>query len=166
VPGTQLSEVQKNQKKTKKEMKKRCWTTQHRTVRSYSPDSPVCAPDSPVQGLRNSSLSGFSWLLWLKITRQSVRGAGRSSAPAAQRLSATSTSANGHMAHRTVRCPTPDSLVPHRKGNQPIKGFSASYCACTVHCPVHHRTVRYATRQKARIAFQMDLQRLLAALGL
>jgi hypothetical protein len=33
-------------------------------------------------------------------------------------------------------------------------------------CPMVHRTVRCATRQKARIAFQMDLQRLLAVLGL
>jgi hypothetical protein len=31
---------------------------------------------------------------------------------------------------------------------------------------VAHRTVRCATRQKARIAFLIDLQRLLAALGL
>jgi hypothetical protein len=37
-----------------------------------------------------------------------------------------------------------------------------SYCSC----PVVHRTVRCATRQKARIAFQLELQRLLAALGL
>jgi hypothetical protein len=29
-----------------------------------------------------------------------------------------------------------------------------------------HRTVRCTTRQKARIAFLLDLQRLLAALGL
>jgi hypothetical protein len=33
-------------------------------------------------------------------------------------------------------------------------------------CPVVHRTVRCATRQKARLAFQVGLQRLLAALGL
>jgi hypothetical protein len=33
-------------------------------------------------------------------------------------------------------------------------------------CPVAHRTVRCATRQKARLAFQVGLQRLLAALGL
>lgn len=36
------------------------------------------------------------------------------------------------------------------------------YCSCLV----VHRTVWCATRQKARIAFQFDLQRLLAALGL
>jgi hypothetical protein len=33
-------------------------------------------------------------------------------------------------------------------------------------CPVAHWTVRCATRQKARMAFQVCLQRLLAALGL
>jgi hypothetical protein len=33
-------------------------------------------------------------------------------------------------------------------------------------CPVAHRTVKCATRQKARMAFQVCLQRLLAALGL
>jgi hypothetical protein len=33
-------------------------------------------------------------------------------------------------------------------------------------CPVVHRTVRCATRQKARITFLLGLQRLLAALGL
>jgi hypothetical protein len=36
------------------------------------------------------------------------------------------------------------------------------YCSC----PVVHRTVWCATRQKVRIAFQFDLQWLLAALGL
>jgi hypothetical protein len=33
-------------------------------------------------------------------------------------------------------------------------------------CPIAQRTVRCATRKKARIAFHVDLQRLLAALGL
>jgi hypothetical protein len=33
-------------------------------------------------------------------------------------------------------------------------------------CPVVQWTVRCTTRQKARMAFQIDLQRLLAALGL
>jgi hypothetical protein len=36
------------------------------------------------------------------------------------------------------------------------------YCSC----PVVHRIVWCATRQKARIAFQVDLRRLLATLGL
>jgi hypothetical protein len=33
-------------------------------------------------------------------------------------------------------------------------------------CPVVHRTVRCTTRKKVGIAFQVGLQRLLAALGL
>jgi hypothetical protein len=33
-------------------------------------------------------------------------------------------------------------------------------------CPVVHRTIRCTTRQKASLAFQVGLQRLLAALGL
>jgi hypothetical protein len=33
-------------------------------------------------------------------------------------------------------------------------------------CPVVHRTVRCTTRQKARMVFQIDLQWLLAALGI
>jgi hypothetical protein len=37
---------------------------------------------------------------------------------------------------------------------------------CYSCCPVAHRTVRCATRQKTRIAFYVDLQRLLAALGI
>jgi hypothetical protein len=37
---------------------------------------------------------------------------------------------------------------------------------CYRSCPVVHRTVRCTTRQMARIAYQIDLQRLLAALGL
>jgi hypothetical protein len=37
---------------------------------------------------------------------------------------------------------------------------------CTGQCPVVHRTVRCATRQKARFAFLDCSQRLLAALGL
>jgi hypothetical protein len=37
---------------------------------------------------------------------------------------------------------------------------------CYSGCPVVHRTVRCATRQKARIAFLVGFQRLLGALGL
>jgi hypothetical protein len=37
---------------------------------------------------------------------------------------------------------------------------------CYSDCPVVHWTVRCTTRQKARLAFQVGLQRLLAALGL
>jgi hypothetical protein len=37
---------------------------------------------------------------------------------------------------------------------------------CYSDCPVVHRTVRCTTRQKARLAFQVGLQRLLVVLGL
>jgi hypothetical protein len=37
---------------------------------------------------------------------------------------------------------------------------------CYSDYPVVHRTVRCTTRQKARMAFQIDLQQLLATLGL
>jgi hypothetical protein len=49
-------------------------------------------------------------------------------------------------------------LCPMWKGITHRIGYSS--------CPVAHRTVRCATRQKARMAFQVCLQRLLAALGL
>jgi hypothetical protein len=50
------------------------------------------------------------------------------------------------------------SALPEKEGDRaPDKHYS---------CPVVHRTVRCATRQKARIAFQMELQWHLAALGL
>jgi hypothetical protein len=65
--------------------------------------------------------------------------------------------------HRTVSgAPTEPKVqrsgVPDKEGDQ----APDNYCSCLV----VHRTVRCATRQKARIAFQLDLQRLLAALGL
>jgi hypothetical protein len=50
------------------------------------------------------------------------------------------------------------SSVPEKEGDRHRTVYSD--------CPVAHRTVRCATRQKARIAFLVDLQRLLAALGL
>jgi hypothetical protein len=72
--------------------------------------------------------------------------------------------------HRTVRC-APDSV---RCANR-FRGATVD-CAliwkeithqtCYSGCLVAHRIVRCATRQKAMIAFHVDLQRLLAALGL
>jgi hypothetical protein len=67
------------------------------------------------------------------------------------------------LSHRTVSgAPTgPEdqrSDAPDMEGNRAPN----RYCSC----PVVHRTNRCTTRQKARFAFQVDLQRLLAALGL
>jgi hypothetical protein len=50
------------------------------------------------------------------------------------------------------------SAVPGMEGNRAQDCYSG--------CPVAHWTVCCATRQKAGIAFQVGLQRLLAALGL
>jgi hypothetical protein len=77
-----------------------------------------------------------------------------------------------HMANSTGRLGTPDCLV-----------CTGQCLVCTGQCPVRQpilrpngrprpiwkeiaQTVRCTTRQKARIAFQVDLQLLLAALGL
>jgi hypothetical protein len=65
--------------------------------------------------------------------------------------------------HRTVsgapRGPrAKQSVSPEKEGDRALNRDCS--------CPVVHQTVRCATRQKARIAFQMDLQQLLAALGL
>jgi hypothetical protein len=50
------------------------------------------------------------------------------------------------------------SVAPDMEGDRAPDCYSS--------CPVVHMTVRCTTRQKARIAFQVDLQRLLTALGL
>jgi hypothetical protein len=65
--------------------------------------------------------------------------------------------------HRTVSgAPTgPEdqwSATPDMEGDRERDCYSS--------CPVGHGTVRCTTRQKARISFQVDLQRLPAVLGL
>jgi hypothetical protein len=75
--------------------------------------------------------------------------------------SATGTGLSG--VHRTVSgAPTGLELqwssAPEKEGDR--------YRTIYSDCPVAHRTVWCATRQKAKIAFLVDLQRLLAALGL
>ena len=68
--------------------------------------------------------------------------------------------------HRTVRC-APDS-VRCANGSKAANGRLRQIRKeiRTGQCPVVHRTVRCARRQKARIAFLECSQRLLAALGL
>jgi hypothetical protein len=50
------------------------------------------------------------------------------------------------------------STAPYLEGNRAPDSY--------INCPVVHRTVRCTTQQKARLAFQDCLQRLLASLGL
>jgi hypothetical protein len=138
--------------KTNKEMKKKVLTAQHRTVRRHS-------PDSLVHGLRNSALLGFSLATSaiihriVRARRWTVRWSSRATAIC-------------HVDGSQRSLGAPNSPVPHRKGNQPIRGFSVVYCARTVHCLVRHRTVWCTDEQKARIACQMEFQQLLAALAL
>jgi hypothetical protein len=61
--------------------------------------------------------------------------------------------------HRTVQCGT---RVGGCNGRLRQKGKEIA----TIHCPLGHRTVQCAHGQKTTIAYQMELQRLLAALGL
>jgi hypothetical protein len=65
--------------------------------------------------------------------------------------------------HRTVSGAPTDAEVqrssaPEKEGDPHRTVYSD--------CPVAHRTVRCATRQKARLAFRVDIQRFLAAVGL
>jgi hypothetical protein len=74
--------------------------------------------------------------------------------------------ANGHQAAPDCPMCTGQCLV--RQGDQRLNGRlrwkrkGIRHCSC----PVAHRTIRCANRQKARIAYQMEIQRLLAALEL
>jgi hypothetical protein len=69
-------------------------------------------------------------------------------------------------------CPVCTGQCPVRQSAQGSNGRICQIWKEITHrtvyrtCPVAHRTVWCATRQKARIAFHGDLQRLLAALGL
>jgi hypothetical protein len=65
--------------------------------------------------------------------------------------------------HRTVSG-APTDPEDQRSDAPDMEGDRAPDCYSD--CPVVHRTVRSTTRQNARNAFQTNLQRLLAALGL
>jgi hypothetical protein len=101
-------------------------TAQHRTVRCPS-------PDSPVHGLRKLSALGV-FLATSAINHRTVRARRRT-----VRCSSRATTIC-HVDERQRSHGAPDGPVPHKKGNQPIRGFSAAFCAHTFHCPVHRRT--------------------------
>jgi hypothetical protein len=143
------------------------------SAQSGTPDCPVVhrtVSGAPGWSLANWPLSGK--LLWCTaIIHRTVRWCtGLSGEPAAARATVGRAirgrhvaQANGRLGHRTVSgAPTSPKLqrsaVPEMEGN----------CAPDMNsgCPVVHRTVQCATRQKARIAFLVGFQWLLAALGL
>jgi hypothetical protein len=74
--------------------------------------------------------------------------------------------------HLTIWCaldyPVCTGQCPMCQGDQRLNGRLRQKRKETGHCscPVVHRIVRCTNRQKARIAYQMEIQRLLAALGL
>jgi hypothetical protein len=69
--------------------------------------------------------------------------------------------ANGHL---VAPSGAPRGSMAQQSASPDKEGDRAPDRNCS--CLVAHRTVRCATRQKAKIAFQLELQRLLAALGL
>jgi hypothetical protein len=157
----------------KNKKKKRTWLEQprlssvwHTGLSGGAPDSVRCARPAPA----NWPLSG-KLRRRTAIIHRTVRWAngrqrnGRPPNPRATRgslqRSAGGTGLSG--VHQTVSgAPTATNLqwsaAPDLEGNRAPDMNNG--------CPVAHRTVRCATRQKATLAFQDCLQRLLATLGL
>jgi hypothetical protein len=152
VPGTQLSKGQKSQRKTNKGSKKRVLTAQHRTVRCHS-------LDSPVHGLRNSSLLGF-FLAMSAINHRTVLCSSRATATCHADKSQRSYGALDGLVPHTGRSGAPQKRKPANQGI--LCRVLCSYCSLSG----VHRTVRCKYEQKARIAYQMEFQLLLVALGL
>jgi hypothetical protein len=134
----------------------------HRTVRC-APNSVRCLgwPGDELVALEKKLRA-----LWLKITGLS----GEPSAPAPTVGSAISGRhmgrANGHQAAPDY--PVCTGQCPLRQGGQRLNGRLCQKRKEIKHClcPVVHRTVWCANRQKARISYQTEIRRLLTSLGL
>jgi hypothetical protein len=119
----------------------------------------------------NSLLSGFDGGIRLKITGLSGEPTVTSATVGRAIFARHVNCSNGQLVHRTVWC-APDTQCPVRQSAQRSNGRICQIWKEIPHrtvyktCSVAHRIVRCATRQKARIAFLVGLQRLLAALGL
>jgi hypothetical protein len=96
------------------------------------------SPDSPCEAPNSLVLQPCNGYLPRRQAPKVTWRTGRSGAP-----------------HRTVWCPIENE-----------NSQSGDSVPCTIHYPVHHQTVRCPDKQKARIAYQMEFQRLLAALGI
>jgi hypothetical protein len=121
-------------------------------------------------------LSGIDGGVRLKITGLS---GGAPDCPMSQRSPEQRSAAQSSRDTWTVKrsagapdCPVCTGRCPVRQSAQRSNGRICQIWKEIAHrtiyrtCPVAHRTIRCATRQKAGIAFQVGLQRLLAALGL
>jgi hypothetical protein len=107
-------------------------TVQHRTVWRRSPDSPVFTRQS---GARSAQLVALGFLPGCVGYKSPDSPHEASDSPVLQPCNA---SCHVGKCHRSYGAP--DGLVPHRKGRQPIRGFSAASGARTVH-------YRWRTRQ-------------------
>jgi hypothetical protein len=137
------------------------------SARSGTPDCPVVhrtVSGAPGWSVVNSSLSGKA---------SGRRGYNSPDCPVSQQSPEQRSTAQS--SHDTWTAPTVSwctGQCPVRQSAQRSNGRICLIWKEIAHrivyrtCPVAHRTVRCATRQKARIAFYVDLQRLLAALGL
>jgi hypothetical protein len=137
------------------------------TVYGYnSPDCPVCTGLSGGRSQANSSLSGILRRR-TAIIHRTVRCA--PDCPVSQRSAGPTvgrTICAGHVAEPTARrrhrtCPVRQRLSGCQRSTAPFMERNRAPDMSSV-----HRTVRCASRQKARLAFQDCSQRLLAALGL
>jgi hypothetical protein len=113
--------------------------------------------------LKIIGLSGMHWTVWCANGARGQRSAAQSAGDAwpAPTVGWSHRTVSG--LHRIVSSAQTGpkvqrSAAPDKEGDR----APDNYCSCSV----VHRTVRCATRQKARIVFQLDLQRLLAVLGL
>jgi hypothetical protein len=134
-------------------------TTQHRTVRRCSSDRPMCTGQSGARSAKLIALGFF--LVTSAINHRTVQCSSRATTTChVDKLQRSYGAPDGPMTHtgrsdaphRTVRCPTK-------------KEISQSWDSLPRPMLVLF-TVRCNDEQKARIAYQMELQRLLAALGL
>jgi hypothetical protein len=141
----------------------------HQTVSGGAPDSVRCArlalANRLLSGLRQRRTAKIHrtvrWCTGLSGEPTVCRGNGRPRIPRVTRGRA-----NGHIG--APDCPVCTRQCPVR---QRLPGANGRLRQIrkeirTGHCPVVHRTVRCARRQKARSAFLECSQRLLAALGL
>jgi hypothetical protein len=137
-------------------------------------------PDCPMVHRTVSGALGWSMVNWLlsgkekgdvAIIHQTVRWYtrlfGESTAPAANGRPRNQRATRGprqRSVGHTRLSGAPTAPEDQRSAVPDMEGDHTPDCYRS--CPVVHRTVRCTTRQKARISYQIDLQRLLAALGL
>jgi hypothetical protein len=136
------------------------------------------APDCPVRLQRprpstsatNSSLSGIEESVVAKNHRTVRWCTGLSGESEPPEPTVTSAISGWHVARTNGWLGTPDCVrcanrsEAQRSTGPDMEGDRAPDCYSS--CQVVHRTVRCTARQKARITFQVDLQRLPTALGL